>query len=168
MGQVIGFDGDHYRVHYPEDGDEEELSEWEFEDLEIKRLPASPDPSEIKEQEVAGKSSSIAKKRTNDDSQVQTSNCRNKKQKVDRKRAPASARETLEQKNTFGNEDSETHVMDTDINARNSSVKGGDGISTVPGTPTHAHFPVGTCFVKVRKRQWFLSDSAGYIVRAAS
>ena len=34
-GEVTSFDGVHYHVHYPADGDEEELSEYEFDDLDI-------------------------------------------------------------------------------------------------------------------------------------
>ena len=34
-GRVVAFDGKHYRVYYPEDGDEEELSEYEFDDFGI-------------------------------------------------------------------------------------------------------------------------------------
>jgi len=36
---VKHFDGSYYRVHYPEDGDEEELSEGEFDDLTITFRP---------------------------------------------------------------------------------------------------------------------------------
>jgi len=36
---VTSFDGDHYQVYYPEDDDEEEMSEWEFDDLEITHKP---------------------------------------------------------------------------------------------------------------------------------
>jgi len=36
---VKSFDGDHYHVYYPEDDDEEEMSEWEFDDLEITHKP---------------------------------------------------------------------------------------------------------------------------------
>ena len=34
-GQVTGFDGDHYQVYYSADEDEEDLSENEFETLEL-------------------------------------------------------------------------------------------------------------------------------------
>lgn len=35
MGQVTSFDGRHYKVYYEEDSDEEDLSEYEFDSLEI-------------------------------------------------------------------------------------------------------------------------------------
>ena len=40
-GRIASFDGDHYHVHYPADGDEEELSENEFDGMEITHRPVA-------------------------------------------------------------------------------------------------------------------------------
>ena len=34
-GKITSYDGEHYTVYYDKDGDEEELSEWEFEKLQL-------------------------------------------------------------------------------------------------------------------------------------
>lgn len=51
-GEVVDFDGKHYHVYYAADSDEEELSEFEFEDFEIlaptRNRNARQRPSETK------------------------------------------------------------------------------------------------------------------------
>ena len=42
IARITAFDGQHYKVFYPGDGNEEELSEWEFEsneDVEFTEIP---------------------------------------------------------------------------------------------------------------------------------
>jgi hypothetical protein len=34
-GRIVKFNGAHYKVYYPEDGDEESLSEYELDELDI-------------------------------------------------------------------------------------------------------------------------------------
>jgi len=67
----MSFDGDHYHIYYAEDDDKEEMSEWEFDDLEITHTPSSdaqPDSAEFNkegavEQSTAAKTESSGKKR---------------------------------------------------------------------------------------------------------
>jgi hypothetical protein len=37
----MSFDGEHYRVYYPSDGDSEELSDYELDDVEMVEIPTS-------------------------------------------------------------------------------------------------------------------------------
>jgi hypothetical protein len=41
QGTIISFDGVHYKVHYPSDGDSEELSDYELDDVELIEIPPS-------------------------------------------------------------------------------------------------------------------------------
>jgi hypothetical protein len=41
QGTITSFDGEHYKVHYPSDGDSEELSDYELDDVEIIEIPTS-------------------------------------------------------------------------------------------------------------------------------
>jgi hypothetical protein len=41
QGTIMSFDGEHYRVYYPSDGDSEELSDYELDDVEMVEIPTS-------------------------------------------------------------------------------------------------------------------------------
>jgi hypothetical protein len=69
-GRITAFDGEHYRVYYSADEDEEQLSEYEFGDLKITFTPEATDRKRRSREEKARKR---AKARGDSDNESSTS-----------------------------------------------------------------------------------------------